>query len=156
MDWWLPHHLYPIKLENHACHKDSIIITISFSPCVAFALHLLFLQCCIQIVIANMAHDTLYAFALNLLFLFTFWTQKRFPISFHSIYNCPSFIASPIEVRRFLITMCICHKSFGDNDAVTQTNVIQACLNFKTMQPFTSISFKSSSALERKLSHHAG
>ncbi len=100
MDWWLPHHLYPIKLKNHASHRDSIIIAISFSPCIAFALHLLFLQCCIQIVIANMAHGTLYAFALNLLFLFTLWTQKRFPLSFHSQYNFPSFIAAPMRPEK--------------------------------------------------------
>jgi len=103
-----------------------------------------------------MAHDTVYAFALNL-FIFAFWTQKRFPISFHSQYNFPSFIAAPIEVWEDASLQCAsANKSFGDNNAVMQTNVIQACLNFKTMQPSTNISFKSSSALERKLSHHAG
>jgi hypothetical protein len=90
-----------------------------------------------------MAHDTVYAVALNL-FIFSFWTQKRFPISFHSQYNFPSFIAAPIEVWEDASLQCAsANKSFGDYNAVMQTNVVQACFNFKTMQPSTSISFKS-------------
>jgi hypothetical protein len=85
-----------------------------------------------------------------------FEPKRDFPFLFTANTIFHHLLLHQLRSEKIPLQCAFANKSFGDNNAVMQTNVIQACLNFKTMQPSTGISFKSSSALERKLSHHAG
>ncbi len=102
-------------------------------------------------------HMTLYMPSpLTFFFSLLFEPKRDFPFLFTAYTIVHHLLLHQLRSEDSSLQCASANKSFGDNNAVTQTNVVQACFNFKTMQPSTSISFKSSSAPERKLSHHAG